>query len=315
MVDSVNGQTGAVVLEIDDLDNVNISVPAAGQKLRYDGTEWVNILDNINSLSDVDTNTAAPNIGETLVWNGTNWVPAPVPSSTPIISTYSTNTTISSTDDIAIADMTSGNLSLTLPTGATGDLLIIKVINGTGNNKTTIIGTIEGASSKVIFKDETFTLLKTSLEWKVTNTRLRQHGVATSSVKTPLGSAQQHSLANNSLTLEEGVWLISGAASYSNNGSTPNYGRIGIGVYASNGTDTGTFPTALPPSGASLESGQSGFGMFTQSTGDQGHLSTGNYRLRVTSGPVTVYVVTYAEMATPANARITAFLNVTRIGD
>jgi hypothetical protein len=40
-VDSVNGQTGIVVLELNDIDDVNAPSPSAGQVLQWNGTEWV----------------------------------------------------------------------------------------------------------------------------------------------------------------------------------------------------------------------------------------------------------------------------------
>jgi YVTN family beta-propeller protein len=40
-VDSVNGQTGVVVLELNDIDDVNAPSPTVGQVLQWNGTEWV----------------------------------------------------------------------------------------------------------------------------------------------------------------------------------------------------------------------------------------------------------------------------------
>jgi hypothetical protein len=40
-VDSVNGQTGIVVLELNDIDDVNAPSPSVGQILQWNGTEWV----------------------------------------------------------------------------------------------------------------------------------------------------------------------------------------------------------------------------------------------------------------------------------
>lgn len=40
-VDSVNGQTGVVILELNDIDDVNAPSPTVGQVLQWNGTEWV----------------------------------------------------------------------------------------------------------------------------------------------------------------------------------------------------------------------------------------------------------------------------------
>ena len=40
-VDSVNGQTGVVILELNDIDDVNAPSPTSGQVLQWNGTEWV----------------------------------------------------------------------------------------------------------------------------------------------------------------------------------------------------------------------------------------------------------------------------------
>ena len=40
-VDSVNGQTGVVVLALNDISDVNAPSPSVGQLLQWNGTEWV----------------------------------------------------------------------------------------------------------------------------------------------------------------------------------------------------------------------------------------------------------------------------------
>lgn len=79
-VDSVNGQSGTVVLDTDDVGegltnlyytearvNANASVAANTAKISADGS--------VNTHSDVDTTTTPPSNGQALVWDGTNWVP------------------------------------------------------------------------------------------------------------------------------------------------------------------------------------------------------------------------------------------------
>lgn len=54
-VSSVNGESGVVVLSINQLDNVGIAVPASNQFLVYDGAEndWVNKdINNVDFVLD-----------------------------------------------------------------------------------------------------------------------------------------------------------------------------------------------------------------------------------------------------------------------
>lgn len=61
-VSSVNGQTGAVTLDADDIDDSTTT------------NKFVNN-SSIDDLTDVDTTTVSPSINDTLVWDGSNWVP------------------------------------------------------------------------------------------------------------------------------------------------------------------------------------------------------------------------------------------------
>ena len=69
-VTSVNGQTGAVSLDTDDVSegSVNLYHTDARVDARIGAA-------SIDDLSDVDTTTTAPVTGEVLKWNGTNFVP------------------------------------------------------------------------------------------------------------------------------------------------------------------------------------------------------------------------------------------------
>ena len=62
-----------------DLIDVNISMPVAGQFLKYDGTEWINspggsfgTVDALNDITDVTITSATS--GQFLKWNGTAWI-------------------------------------------------------------------------------------------------------------------------------------------------------------------------------------------------------------------------------------------------
>lgn len=76
-VSSVNGQTGIVVLDVDDINDVTLTAPQDNDVLTYDtGTsEWVNapVPRSLGQLSDVDLSTPPVN-GNALVYNGTDWV-------------------------------------------------------------------------------------------------------------------------------------------------------------------------------------------------------------------------------------------------
>lgn len=97
-VTSVNGQTGVVVLSLDDLSDVSAGSPTSGQFLQWNGSAWVPVtiapggvtsvngdagpavvlnLDNIN-----DVNASSPSANQILQFNGTNWVAATITANT-----------------------------------------------------------------------------------------------------------------------------------------------------------------------------------------------------------------------------------------
>ena len=86
----IDTQLSLASASIGDLGDVDLTTPpTTGQAIIWDGTSFVpgdsfsqSDFDtafgskSINSLSDVDTTSAAPTSGQVLKWNGTNWVPA-----------------------------------------------------------------------------------------------------------------------------------------------------------------------------------------------------------------------------------------------
>ena len=111
-VDSVNSQTGVVVLDSDDISegvtneyyteakvSANASVVANTAKVSADGS--------IDTHSDVDTTSVAPNIGEILQWDGSNWVPAAGGGSKKLQTKILTTDVVSSGN---IGDLTFNNL-------------------------------------------------------------------------------------------------------------------------------------------------------------------------------------------------------------
>lgn len=81
-VTSVNGQTGVVVLNVNNLNNVVAPSPSNLEVLTYNTatSKWINstVPRNIDGLSDVDTTTITPISGDSLVYNGTQWAPLAV---------------------------------------------------------------------------------------------------------------------------------------------------------------------------------------------------------------------------------------------
>jgi hypothetical protein len=65
------GSTGV----LDDLTDVDIVAPVAGQVLTYVGSNWENAAPSSGDLTDLgDVIITTPSVGEVLKWNGTNWV-------------------------------------------------------------------------------------------------------------------------------------------------------------------------------------------------------------------------------------------------
>jgi len=80
--DGVWVQLGALgTVDINQIADVNVSSPANGESLVYDGTEWVNeqLQDTYTFSELTDTVITTPQIGDSLVYNGTDWVNRPEP--------------------------------------------------------------------------------------------------------------------------------------------------------------------------------------------------------------------------------------------
>jgi hypothetical protein len=79
-VTSVNTQTGAVVLDADDIDDTSTTHKFATAAQLTAADNALQPTDSIDALSDVDTTTAAPTDGQALVWVDANsqWEPGTV---------------------------------------------------------------------------------------------------------------------------------------------------------------------------------------------------------------------------------------------
>jgi hypothetical protein len=93
-VTSVNGETGVVVLALDDLSDVNAGSPTSGQFLQWNGSEWIPstvapggvtsvngdigpaVVLNLGNLNDVSS--TAPSTNQILQWDGSEWIPATI---------------------------------------------------------------------------------------------------------------------------------------------------------------------------------------------------------------------------------------------
>lgn len=129
-----------------------------------------------------------------------------------------------------------------------------------------------------------------------------------SSVKTPVASPTWLSMSGNAVVLTPGTWLIVGKIYFSYNPSGAGYSYFDAMYSATNGTDTSTAPT-----GISLDAGNhSAITDFPTGTFNQMMLNLMPVRY-TTATTITIYLVPYANMTTPANARVTAFIYAERL--
>ena len=69
-VTSVNGQTGVVVLDLDDINDVDITTPTDGQVLRYDSGVWENDTLDAGDVGAVAVDTSGSS-DVLAIWGGT----------------------------------------------------------------------------------------------------------------------------------------------------------------------------------------------------------------------------------------------------
>ncbi len=145
-----------------------------------------------------------------------------------------------------------------------------------------------------------------------------------SDIKTANATDNWHQLTGNSLNLTSGIWILSGAVRFGNNGGSPGYTDVSGGWYAANGGDNSTTPLTLgSASGLSVMSGY--YPGTGGASGSNGGLPSGpapgagassitiqTVYVRVT-GTATVYAVSYSTQATSANSRITTYASAIRI--
>ena len=122
---------------------------------------------------------------------------------------------------------------------------------------------------------------------------------------TPSISAVWYALPNNSITLPTaGTWCVSMAVQARNNGVAPNYTRVHAELGNSNGANTTTQPgISYTGNWANVITTSGAIDMVRDGTGNDTDMGVYN-ALFTTSGPITIFGNTYAQMTTPANARI-----------
>jgi len=136
---------------------------------------------------------------------------------------------------------------------------------------------------------------------------------ATSSIKTPSATGQYHQLTGNSLTLTPGTWRLFGNAKATISGANANYTSTFVGWYGANGTDSSSEPAALSTvSGLTVLSVNERLSGTATSSVQDIYPNAPTQIVRCTT-PCTVYLVTYADIGTPANARITTYANAERL--
>lgn len=74
-VDSVNGQTGVVILALDDLSDVNAPSPSVNQILQWNGTEWVSATIGTAAWGSIATGTGVASQTDLVTYLASNYVP------------------------------------------------------------------------------------------------------------------------------------------------------------------------------------------------------------------------------------------------
>jgi hypothetical protein len=159
-VSSVNGQTGVVILALDDLSDVNAGSPTSGQVLQWNGTEWVAATVSVTTPSlqqVVDSGNAISNFlpsGNASI-QSTNFL-----SNRTLYLNNDSNPTIKIEDNLnsshyTIIDIDTINLNgtsynwSTIVSGTTPDLQQVTNVGATTTN-TIVVGNIANINSQIL---------------------------------------------------------------------------------------------------------------------------------------------------------------------
>jgi hypothetical protein len=140
---------------------------------------------------------------------------------------------------------------------------------------------------------------------------------ATSAVKTPTGNSYP-AMTGNSLALTAGTWEIWATAQAANSGSNAVWSYLMIGIFGSNGLDNNTSPTILSSvpnltvNSALSYNPSNGHAFHFMANVESGQETTPTINV-TTSATVTLYAVAYVNVGTPANGRLTTFLNARKL--
>lgn len=169
-VDSVNGQTGVVVLDLDDINDVVAPSPNSGDVLTYNGTNWINQAPgssiDLGDLTDVDTTGALTH--QYLKYDGTEWKPHSEFKRYAIANSSPYN--VQSTDDVVLVNSTIGNITVNFPSAVGLQNKVIKVVKTVLNNNVVLDGngseTLGGSLTETLyFKDDMMTFISDNSNW------------------------------------------------------------------------------------------------------------------------------------------------------
>lgn len=131
--------SGSVYVEISSGPADTDDVPEGATNLYYTDTRADARIAaaSIDDLSDVDTTSTPPSVNQKLGWNGSNWVPQTVSGGGGLTVTSQTSNYTANAGELVLADPTSGDFTVTLPSAAS-------------NTSEQIYVMFEGSSSNVV---------------------------------------------------------------------------------------------------------------------------------------------------------------------
>lgn len=156
----------------------------------------------------------------------------------------------------------------------------------------------------------------TGLKWITPSTNSFTVLKATSSVKTATGANNYHQMTGNSVSLTVGTWVLSASTAFLDNGTTPAYTTVGVGIFGANGADSSSIPTSLASTpNLTVESAVYTSGLQTLHlvpSSSSAIINSPIIYVTVTT-TVTIYAVPFSNHTTSANTRITSYINARKL--
>lgn len=216
-------------------------------------------------------------------------------------------------DSETYVDVTTGalNISLTLPASpANGQRHVIRKADS-GIGYVALLGTINGVVNFIMYEQyDTVEVIYNGTDWNLKNTERTEFVSAESATKTPTASSVWMQMTGNSVTLNPGVWIIHGTVYFSRS-TDPAYTGFLPAWKAANGGDSASEPanisfadTPLPANGRltiDVSTNVTEFSMTMPSFRVDSDISR------------TIYLVPYAGITTPANARVYTVIYAERV--